>query len=154
MLGKRVLLVDADMRKPTQRRLWKVRSTAGLCDFLAKISRLELVKVTDLPLWIVCTGTIPPNPSELLSSERMRRFVAESAKTYDYVIIDTPPIGVTTTDELSDAKDAVLRAGGNLCGVVLNDMNMKSGKYAYKYKYKYGGKYGYKYSYSDPYEAQ
>lgn len=83
MLGKRVLLVDADMRKPTQRRLWKVRSTAGLCDFLAKISRLELVKVTDLPLWIVCTGTIPPNPSELLSSERMRRFVAESAKTYD-----------------------------------------------------------------------
>ena len=124
------------------------------------------MKVTDLPLWIVCTGTIPPNPSELLSSERMRRFVAESAKTYDYVIIDTPPIntvadaqiistyvdgvvlvtksGVTTTDELSDAKDAV----------VLNDMNMKSGKYAYKYKYKYGGKYGYKYSYSDPYEAQ
>ena len=134
------------------------------------------MKVTDLPLWIVCTGTIPPNPSELLSSERMRRFVAESAKTYDYVIIDTPPIntvadaqiistyvdgvvlvtksGVTTTDELSDAKDAVLRAGGNLCGVVLNDINMKSGKYAYKYKYKYGGKYGYKYSYSDPYEAQ
>lgn len=62
MLGKRVLLVDADMRKPTQRRLWKVRSTAGLCDFLAKISRLELVKVTDLPLWIVCTGTIPAQP--------------------------------------------------------------------------------------------
>lgn len=176
MLGKRVLLVDADMRKPTQRRLWRVRSSAGLCDFLAKISRLELVKVTDLPLWIVCTGTIPPNPSELLSSERMKHFVAESAKTYDYVIIDTPPIntvadaqiistyvdgvvlvtksGVTTADELNDAKDAVLRAGGNLCGVVLNDMNMKSGKYAYKYKYKYGGKYGYKYSYSDPYEAQ
>ena len=178
MLGKRVLLVDADMRKPTQRRLWKVRSTAGLCDFLAKISRLELVKVTDLPLWIVCTGTIPPNPSELLSSERMRRFVAESAKTYDYVIIDTPPIntvadaqivstyadgvvivarsGRTTTVELSDAVEAVQRAGGNLCGVVLNDLNMKSGKYAYKYssKYGYGSKYGYRYSYADPYEAR
>ena len=173
MLGKRVLLVDADMRKAGQRSLWSVRSSAGLCDFLAKISRLELAKVTDLPLWIVCTGTIPPNPSELLSSERMRHFVAESAETYDYVIIDTPPIntvadaqiistyvdgvvlvtrsGVTTTDELNDAKDAVLRAGGNLCGVVLNDMNMKSGKYAHK---KYGGKYGYKYSCSDPYEAQ
>lgn len=176
MLGKRVLLVDADMRKAGQRSLWSVRSSAGLCDFLAKISRLELAKVTDLPLWIVCTGTIPPNPSELLSSERMRRFAAENAETYDYVIIDTPPIntvadaqiistyvdgvvlvtrsGVTTTDELNDAKDAVLRAGGNLCGVVLNDMNMKSGKYAHKHKYKYGGKYGYKYSYSDPYEAQ
>ena len=176
MLGKRVLLVDADMRKAGQRSLWSVRSSAGLCDFLAKISRLELAKVTDLPLWIVCTGTIPPNPSELLSSERMRRFAAESAETYDYVIIDTPPIntvadaqiistyvdgvvlvtrsGVTTTDELNDAKDAVLRAGGNLCGVVLNDMNMKSGNYACKYRHKYGGKYGYPYSYSDPYEAQ
>ena len=176
MLGKRVLLIDADMRKPTQRRLWKVELSTGLCDYLAKIWQLELAKVTELPLWIVCTGTIPPNPSELLSSERMRRFAAESAETYDYVIIDTPPIntvadaqivstyvdgvvlvtrsGVTTTDELNDAKDAVLRAGGNLCGVVLNDMNMKTGKYAYKHKYKYGGKYGYKYSYSDPYEAQ
>lgn len=176
MLGRRVLLVDADMRKAGQRSLWSVRSSAGLCDFLAKISRLEFAKVTDLPLWIVCTGTIPPNPSELLSSERMRRFVAESAETYDYVIIDTPPIntvadaqiistyvdgvvlvtrsGVTTTDELNDAMDAVLRAGGNLCGVVLNDMNMKSGKYAHKYKYKYGGKYGYKYLCFDPYEAQ
>ena len=176
MLGKRVLLIDADMRKPTQRRLWRVKINTGLCDFLAKIGRLELAKVKELPLWIICTGTIPPNPSELLSSERMKRFVAESANIYDYVIIDTPPIntvadaqiistyvdgvvivtksGVTTADELHDATDAVLRAGGNLCGVILNDLNMKSGKYAYKYKYKYGGKYGYKYSYSNPYETQ
>ena len=70
MLGKRVLLVDADMRKPTQRRLWKVELSTGLCDYLAKIWQLELAKVTELPLWIVCTGTIPPNPSELLSSDR------------------------------------------------------------------------------------
>ena len=61
---------------------------------------------------------------------------------------------VWCSDELNDAKDAVLRAGGNLCGVVLNDMNMKSGNYACKYRHKYGGKYGYPYSYSDPYEAQ
>lgn len=178
MLGKSVLLIDADMRKPTQRRLWDVELSTGLCDFLAKIRRLELVKVDALPLWIVCTGTIPPNPSELLSSERMRRFVEEGAKTYDYVIIDTPPIntvadaqivstyadgvvivarsGRTTTVELSDAVEAVQRAGGNLCGVVLNDLNMKSGKYAYKYssKYGYGSKYGYRYSYADPYEAR
>lgn len=172
MLGKKVLLIDADMRRPTQRRLWKVELSTGLCDFLAKIWRLELTKVKELPLWIVCTGTIPPNPSELLSSEQMKRFVSESANAYDYVIIDTPPIntvadaqiistyvdgvvvvtksGDTTTDELKEALDAVNRAGGNLCGVVLNNMKMKSGKYAYKYKYKYG----YKYSYSDSYEAR
>ena len=174
MLGKKVLLVDADMRKPTQRRLWKVDVSTGLCDFLAKIWKLEVVKVKELPLWIVCTGTIPPNPSELLASDRMKRFVEECAKRYDYVIIDTPPIntvadaqiistfvdgvvlvaksGNTTSDELNTAIEAVSRAGGNLCGVVLNDLNMKSVKYSYKYKY--GDKYGYKYSYSEPYETR
>lgn len=174
MLGKKVLLVDADMRKPTQRRLWKVEMSAGLCDFLANIWKLEMIKVKDLPLWLVCTGTIPPNPSELLSSDRMKQFIAECSQCYDYVIIDTPPIntvadaqivstyvdgivlvsrsGVTTADELNAAVAAVHRAGGNLCGVVLNDLSMKSVKYSYKYKY--GDKYGYKYSYADPYEAQ
>lgn len=104
----------------------------------------------------------------------MKHFVEESAKVYDYIIIDTPPIntvadaqivstyvdgvvlvvksGDTTEDELNEAIDAVRRAGGNLCGTVLNDLNMKSVKYAYKYKY--GGKYGYKYSYSESYEAR
>lgn len=171
MLGKRVILVDADMRKPMQRRLWGVERSAGLCDFLAKISKLELTKVNELPLWIACTGTIPPNPSELLSSDRMKRFVEECARIYDYVIIDTPPIntvadaqiisayvdgvvivaksGTTTSYELNSAIDAVRRAGGNLCGVVLNDMNIKSAKYSYRYRY--GGKYGYKYTYSDEY---
>ena len=162
MLGKKTLLIDADLRKPTQRRLWK----------------LELAKVKDLPLWIIGAGTIPPNPSELLSSDRMKAFVAEIAKRYDYVIIDTPPIntvadaqilsafvdgvlivaksGSTTSDELRAAVDAVERAEGNLCGVVLNDLNMKAMRYSYKYKYggKYGDKYGYKYSYADPYEGR
>ena len=173
MLGKKVLLIDADMRKPTQRKLWKVELTVGLCDFLAKIWKLEIVKVQDLPLWIVCTGTIPPNPSELLASDRMKVFVRECARVYDYVIIDTPPIntvadaqiaaayvdgvvlvaksGYTTADELRAAIDAVHQVGGNLCGVVLNDLNMKSVKYSYKYKY--GDKYGYKYGYSDTYET-
>lgn len=174
MLGKRVLLIDADMRKPTQRRLWQVRAATGLCDFLAKIWRLELTKVEQLPLWIICTGTIPPNPSELLASDRMKRFVEECAKRYDYVIIDTPPIntvadaqivstyvdgvilvtrsGVTSADELNAAIEAVRRAGGNLCGTVLNGMSMKAARYSYKYKY--GDKYGYQYAYSNSYAAQ
>lgn len=174
MLGKKVILIDADMRKPTQRRLWKIGADTGLCDFLAKMSELNPVKVRDLPLWVLCTGTIPPNPSELLSSDRMKNFVEECTTIYDYVIIDTPPIntvadaqivstyvdgivlvtksGETTMDELNGAIDAVHRAGGNLCGVVVNDLNMKSVKYSYKYKYEY--KYGYRYSYSNPYETK
>lgn len=178
MLGKKTLLIDADLRKPTQRRLWKLDVSSGLCDFIAGIWKLELVKVKELPLWIIGAGTIPPNPSELLSSDRMKIFVAEIATRYDYVIIDTPPIntvadaqilsafvdgvlivaksGTTTSDELRAAVDAVERAEGNLCGVVLNDLNMKSMRYSYKYKYggKYGDKYGYKYSYADPYERR
>ena len=168
MMDKKVMLIDADMRRPTQRRLWNVRKSSGLCDFLANIGSLEISKVSELPLWIVCTGTIPPNPSELLSSDKMKGFVIACSERYDYVIIDTPPIntvadaqivstyvdgmllvaksGSTTADQLNMAIDAIKRAGGNLCGVVLNDLNMKSVKYSYKYKY--GDKYGYKYSYS------
>lgn len=172
MLGKSVILVDADMRRPTQRRLWRVGIPTGLCDFLANIQPLEMAKVKELPLWIACTGTIPPNPSELLASERMKRFIEECSKRYDYVIIDTPPIntvadaqiistyvdgvvlvtksGDTSADELHEAIEGVQRTGGNICGVVLNGMNMKTVKRAYKYKY--NSKYGYKYSYSDSYE--
>ena len=179
MLGKNTLLIDADMRKPTQRRLWKADVTAGICDFLARIRPLEIMKVEKLPLSVICTGTIPPNPSELLSSDRMKQFVEECAKHYDDVIIDTPPTntvadaqivstfvdgmvvvsksGGTTSDELNTALEAIHRAGGNLCGIVLNNMNMKSMRYSYRYKYsdKYGYKYGYsRYSYSDPYESK
>ncbi len=176
MLGKKTLLIDADMRKPTQRKLWRVDIATGLCDFLAGMGQLELVKVDGLPLSIVCTGTIPPNPSELLASDIMKQFIKRCAKTYDYIIIDTPPIntvadaqiistfvdgvvavaksGSTTKDELRMAIDAIERAGGNLCGVVVNDMNMKSLKYSYKYRYssKYGYKYGYKYGHKHGYE--
>lgn len=83
MLGKKTLLIDADMRKPTQRRLWKVDISTGLCDFLAGMGPLELVKVENLPLSIVCTGTIPPNPSELLASDIMKQFIKRCAKSYD-----------------------------------------------------------------------
>lgn len=174
MLGKKVLLVDCDMRKPTQRTLWNVSSSVGLCDFLANIRNLEIFKVKKLPLWLICTGTIPPNPSELLSSVRMQNFLAECAEAYDYVIIDTPPIntvadaqiistyvdgvvlvsksGSTTADELNAAADKIHIADGNLCGVVLNDLNMKTVKRG-KYGYGYGDKYGYGYGYGESYEA-
>lgn len=173
MLGKKTLLIDADMRKPSQRRLWRINPTTGLCDFLAKIQDLSIYDVEGIPLSIVCTGAIPPNPSELLSSEGMKSFVKECSEIYEYIIIDTPPIntvadaqivstfvdgvvliaksGNTSTDELNDAIAAVKRAGGNLCGVVLNDMNIKSIKRSYRYKYNYKYK---RYSYTDSYESK
>ena len=181
MLEKRTLLIDADMRKPSQGRLWRINAPNGFCDFLANIAPLELAHVEGLPLDIAPTGTIPPNPSELLASDRMTQFIAACARNYDYVIIDTPPIntvadaqiisafvdgmllvaksGYTTADELQAAIDAVHRAEGNLCGVVLNGLDMKSVKYSYKYKYgRYGEKYGYyqysQYGYSDAHKKK
>ncbi len=163
MLGKETLLVDTDLRKPVQHRIWRIPYTTGLCDYLARICPLELIKVNDLPLSIACTGTIPPNPSELLSSDRMKQFVEYCSERYDYVILDTPPIntvadaqiistfvdgvvivaksGSTTSDELNAAIEAVHHAGGNLCGVVLNNLNMKSLKSSYRYKSNHGDEY-------------
>ena len=160
MLGKKVLLVDADMRKPTQRRLWKVDVSTGLCDFLAKIWKLEVVKVKELPLWIVCTGTIPPNPSELLASDRMKRFVEECAKRYDYVIIDTPPIntvadasvlaeqvtgyvlvvqsGKTRQVDVRVALSALREVNATIVGLLLNDPNNKAReRYSYRHNKAY-----------------
>lgn len=165
MLGKKTLLVDADMRKPAQRAIWRTNISKGICDYLANLGPLRTYKVKTIPLTLIFTGTIPPNPSELLASGGMKKFMEKSAEIYDYVIIDTPPIntvadaqiistyvdgivliarsGSTTSDELSAAIESIQRADGNLCGVVLNDMNMKSMRYSYRYRY--GDKYGYKY---------
>ena len=163
MLGKKTLLIDADMRKPTQKKLWKIGSGSGLCDFLAGIDKCETHQTEGLPLTVICTGTIPHNPSELLASERMKSLVAYLSTVYEYIIIDTPPIntvadaqiistyvdgmvivtksGDTTGEQLRGAIEAVKQAGGNVCGVVLNDINLKSGAYSYKR----GSKYGYQY---------
>lgn len=168
MLGKNTLLIDCDMRKPRQRALWHAESSNGLCDFLASIKPLQLAQLEEIPLSLAFTGTIPPNPSELLASDRMKQLIEACARKYDYIILDTPPVGTvadaqivagfadgmvivarsgnTSKDELSDSIDLIKRAGGNFCGVVLNDMNMKAIRYSYRYKY--GDKYGYKYKYS------
>lgn len=100
MLGKKTLLIDADMRKPNQRRLWRINPTTELCDFLAKIQDLSIYDVEGIPLSIVCTGTIPPNPSELLSSEGMKNFDEECSKLYEYIIIDTPPINTVADAQI------------------------------------------------------
>lgn len=88
------------MRKPNQRRLWRTNPTTGLCDFLAKIQDLCIYDVEGISFSIVCTGTIPPNPSELLSSEGMKNFVEECSKLYEYIIIDTPPINMVADAQI------------------------------------------------------
>lgn len=160
MLGKKTLLIDADMRRPTQNKLWKLKATSGLSEILAKVSSCSVFEVRNLPLSIICAGNTPPNPSELLSSANMSKLIENLRKQYDYIIIDTPPIntvadaqilsriadstvmvcrsGNTKNTELHNALNLVERSNGNVCGIVLNNLNIKANKYSYHYKYGYG----------------
>ena len=170
MMQKRTLLIDGDLRKPTMRRLFDIRQKNGLSDFLVDAAPLRLTSLKDIPLTIIPSGSIPPNPSELLSSVKMRQFIDSCIERYDYIIMDTPPIGTvadaqivsilvdgfvvvarsgnTSRDELLDALKAIRSVEGNVCGVVLNDVSRKSMKYHYHSK---GGNYGYSGHYTENY---
>ncbi len=97
--GERVLLIDADMRLPTISFLLEVECIPGLSDYLATgNTTLSIVKSTKRQknLHIIPAGNLPPNPAELLGLERMREMLSSLAQTYDYILIDLPPINVVT----------------------------------------------------------
>lgn len=163
MLGKKTLLIDADLRKSTQQKMWGLQEANGLCDLLAGLGTCGKYQVNSMPLTLICAGTMSPNPAELLASQKMTALVAHLRNQYDYIIIDTPPVNVvadaqiisayvdgfvvvarsgkTESRELVCAVDTLRRADGNLCGVLLNRLDPRVGKYAYGYRT--GGYYGY-----------
>lgn len=95
-MGKKVLLIDADMRRPNIHNIFKLNNSAGLSNVVSKmISFEEAVKcdvITDLD--VLVAGTIPPNPSELMCSNSFIKMIEKLAEEYEYIIIDTPPVGV------------------------------------------------------------
>lgn len=151
--GKKVLLVDADLRRPAIARLMAEKATPGLSNVLADLCQEEEAVRKDVQpnLDILYSGDVPPNPSELLSSERMQAFIEKMASQYDYILIDTPPVNVVSDScivaNLTDGvlllvrqgrtrKDAVKKAvahlqltGANVLGYVLN--GVESGLNAY-----------------------
>ena len=94
----RVLLIDSDLRRPNVHNIFKVDNVAGLSNIIGKMGDFdEIVHRNVLPnLDILTAGTIPPNPSELLCSSRFVELVKRLNDEYDYVIFDTPPIGVVS----------------------------------------------------------
>ncbi|GBG11945.1 capsular biosynthesis protein [Paenibacillus sp. MY03] len=157
--NKRVLLIDADLRKPTQHYLFGTSNRNGLTTALFNQKPLkDIVQHTAVDnLFIVHAGPTPPNPSELLSSPQMAELLDEARKSYDVIVLDTPPI-VTVTDAqvvavMSDgvvlivqsgqvSKEHVLKAKSlldhvkaKLLGVVLNNVNSS---HADSYSYYYG----------------
>ncbi|MUG98982.1 polysaccharide biosynthesis tyrosine autokinase [Scytonema sp. UIC 10036] len=94
-MGRRVLLVDADMRHPCQEEIWKLSNPIGLSNVL--VSQAEFTCTTQealVNLDVLTVGTIPPNPAALLGSQRMASLLQEAAKDYDCVIIDTPALNL------------------------------------------------------------
>lgn len=97
-MGKRILLIDADLRRPNIHNLMKLQNTAGLSEVIGKFKSFEDVcNKQVLPcLDVVTAGSIPPNPSELLASSSFESLLKDLQSQYDYIIIDTPPVGVVT----------------------------------------------------------
>lgn len=155
--GKKVLLIDADLRKPTVHYTFRLNNTFGLSNYLVGDYELEkTVQKTNVDnLDIMTCGPIPPNPSELLGSKSMKKLLENSQEIYDIVIFDTPPVlAVTDSQILSNlvdgvllvvrskqtekeaakrAKDLLEKADANILGAVLNDRDVKEGGYYYYY---------------------
>lgn len=97
-LGKRVLVVDTDMRKPRIHEVFRVSNRLGLVAVLTQgVDPATVISKTDVPnVWVAPSGPVPPNPSELLSSDMMNRFAAHITKSFDFVLYDSPPVAAVT----------------------------------------------------------
>ncbi|MDR4949915.1 CpsD/CapB family tyrosine-protein kinase [Neobacillus cucumis] len=156
-LGKKVLLVDADLRKPTVHHTFQVNNIYGFTTILTKQTTLEkaVLKSKEDDLFILTSGPIPPNPAELLSSKSMEQFIIDAKETFDYVIFDTPPLLAvadpqiianqcdgsvlvvysekTEIDQAKKSKELLQNAQSKLLGVVLNHKEIKNNDYYYYY---------------------
>ncbi|MHC5861711.1 GumC family protein [Nostoc sp.] len=109
-MGKRVLLIDADMRRPRQHEMWQQPNLIGLSNVLVGQATLaEATKEVVINVELLSSGMIPPNPAALLDSQRMNGLLQQAAQNYDCVIIDTPPLSI-----LADASIIGKMADGML----------------------------------------
>lgn len=159
-LDKRVLIIEGDLRNPSVHRMFNISNVNGLTDILLNNKEFpECVHCTDIKnLHVLTCGPIPPNPSEILSSNKMKEFITDLKEHYDYIFIDTPPIGIVTDARIisnySDgcvfvvgskqcdiemakiAKQRLEGVGANIIGAVLNKFEAGGNSYNY-YNYYY-----------------
>ncbi len=163
--GSRVLLVDADLRRPSIGKLFGMRPRGGLSTLITGSDKLDdvLLPCPEIPnLWILPAGPIPPQPAELLSSTVMKDLILSWREVFDHIVIDTPPClsvtdavllspevdriilvarsGQTTKAALRRACDVLLQVNARVMGIVLNALSRHSGE-GYYYQYGYGGRY-------------
>ena len=170
--GVRVLLVDADLRRPSIHKTLGMGPRSGLSNVLTGSATVQQTITTSpiLPnLFIMPAGTPPPNPAELLASSNMRDLIVQLRELYDHIVIDTPPTlsvtdavvlspradatilvirsGQTTKPALRRARDILMQVNAHVAGVLLNAVDLTSPDYYYYYEYQ--GKYG-QYYHEDP----
>lgn len=155
--GSRVILVDSDLRRPSVHKILKVSNSVGLTNYLLKQNTLEeVIQTTPLPTFdFLPSGKLPSSSMGVLSSAQMKELIRDLKRRYDYVFLDSPPImGVSDASILASEVDAVMqvvqyrrypqpmtirakqmieKVGGNLLGIVLNNISMASDENYYYY---------------------
>lgn len=157
-LGHRVLIIDADMRRPSQHQVWELPNKVGLSNVLVEQQTWsEAVKHEDDKLDILTGGVIPPNPVPLIDSHHMAVLLEEFHQAYDYVLIDSPPLavaadalllgkmtdgillvtrpGLVDTGSAQSARDALERSGQKVLGLVINGVIPENEPDSYYYYY-------------------
>ena len=153
---KKVLVIDCDLRKPSIHKKFKISNAVGLSDVIVGKKDLNnVLNKYNKNLFILTSGKIPPNPSEMLSSKTMTLLLEKLKETYDYIILDTPPVQAVTDAQVLSAKSdgtiIVVKAGktkkdsvnsslgllkkvnANIIGTVLNSVDNSRNKYYYYY---------------------
>jgi capsular exopolysaccharide synthesis family protein len=156
-LGKKILIIDCDLRRPSIHKQFGITNIYGLTDIILSYKTFnQCIQRTDIEnLDIVTSGQIPPNPSEMLSSNKMRNLVNSFKDYYDYIILDTPPAGIVTNAAVLSsycdgvvlvcasgevdiemakiAKERLNKVNAKILGAVLNKMQIDKNKYANYY---------------------
>ncbi|MGE5458875.1 MAG: CpsD/CapB family tyrosine-protein kinase [Methanobacterium sp.] len=157
--GNRVVLIDADLRKPVQHRIFETDNRLGFTNCLIKDVEVETALHNGMVenLYVLTSGPIPPNPAEILASSRTEAILQELLEKYDYVFIDAPPVlavtdaailstivdgvvlvvsyGTTRNDLARKACEQFEKANAKVIGVVLNQVKMETSDYKYYYYY-------------------
>ena len=163
--GAQVLIVDTDLRKPRVHKIFDQENGVGLSNFLSGHAELDsIIKKTEIPnLYYIPSGPIPPNPSELVSSNRFKNMMSSLEERFDHLVLDSPPVlgfadsmilstsvdgiilvvlgGKTPRETLQRAKDVLHQVNAKILGVVINRIDIQRsdyGYYYYRYHYYYG----------------
>lgn len=159
---KKILLIDCDLRKPTVHKKFNISNEKGLSNYLiGEVSLDEVLEKYSDNLYLLTSGTIPPNPAEMLSSKKMKDFLRSMEEEFDSIIIDSPPVlavtdaqilstivngvllvaasGQTEKEIIIRAKQLLMKVKANILGMILTKVPVNTGKgYGYSYYYYYG----------------